>query len=429
MKRIVSIILPLLLLLSACGPKAAAPAASGDCDWMGRDKAFHERYQLEEAVVMSRHNLRSPLTGKGSVTSRVTPHEWFSWTSGPGELSRKGAILESQMGQFFGQWIVGEGLWGLNAEPEEGRVRFYANSMQRTIATARSFAATFLPMCDIEVEHHYPVGTMDPVFEPALTRDDQEFVQTATAQMTAFGGDSGIEGFGDPIAPNLRLLEKVLDIRHSPAALGDTVSFCTTDSKLLLASSKEPGMKGGLNMARLAVDALILQYYENPDDAGAGFGRRLSHRQWESIGDILSWYHTILFGTEAVSRNVSELLAETIACELEVPERSFSFLCGHDSNLLSLLAAVGAEPYSLPETIEHLTPIGGKLVITKWKAEDGEYYAALDYVYASDTQIRTMQMLDMSNPPQSYPIHLDGLETNGDGLYRLSDVILRLRSL
>ena len=400
------------LLVPACQPDVnPEPKPAPQTEWISRPEAFQQNYTLDQMVVLSRHNIRSPLTGKGSAISRITPHEWFEWTSRPGELSRKGAILEAQMGQFFGLWMIDEGLWECNAIPSEGQVRFYANSMQRTIATARSFAATFLPMADISVEHHYPVGIMDPVFTPALTRDDDEFVQTATAQ-------AGLQDM--PSDQTIKLLERVLDIRHSPAAKGDTSAFCTTDMQLSMVAGDEPRMKGGLHLAMSAADALTLQYYEDPDDRTSAFGKHLTHRQRIDIADLINWYRTVLFGSETVSRNVSAILADTVADELETPGRVFSFLCGHDSNQFSLLTAIDAE--------ETNTPIGGKLVIVKWKGFDGEYYASLDYVYASDSQLRTMEQLDMSNPPQHYSISLRGLDANPDGLYLMSDVISRLRS-
>ena len=40
----------------------------------------HEGYTLEQVVVLSRHNIRSPLSGGGSVLGMITPHEWFSWS-------------------------------------------------------------------------------------------------------------------------------------------------------------------------------------------------------------------------------------------------------------------------------------------------------------------------------------------------------------
>ena len=84
-----------LLCLTLLLQGAAVYAAN---DFPSRPEGFRDRYTLSEAVVLSRHNIRSPLSGPGSVLSRITPHEWFSWTSAPGELSRKGAVLETQMG-------------------------------------------------------------------------------------------------------------------------------------------------------------------------------------------------------------------------------------------------------------------------------------------------------------------------------------------
>ena len=40
--------------------------------------------------------------------------------------------------------------------------------------------------------------------------------------------------------------------------------------------------------------------------------------------------------------------------------RKFTFLCGHDSTVASVLAALGAEEYRLPGAIEPSTPIGVK---------------------------------------------------------------------
>ena len=101
----------------------------------GRGSLSHEGYTLEQAVVMSRHNIRSPLSGKGSVLERVTPRQWFEWSSNPSELSLRGGATETLMGQYFRKWLEEEGLFPENYHPEEDEVRFYANSKQRTIAT------------------------------------------------------------------------------------------------------------------------------------------------------------------------------------------------------------------------------------------------------------------------------------------------------
>ena len=64
-----------------------------------RSDDFKAKYELKEVVVMSRHNIRSPLTSGGAAYMRVTPYEWFKWTSPSSQLSQRGGVLETEMGQ------------------------------------------------------------------------------------------------------------------------------------------------------------------------------------------------------------------------------------------------------------------------------------------------------------------------------------------
>lgn len=108
--------------------------------------------------------------------------------------------------------------------------------------------------------------------------------------------------------------------------------------------------------------------------------------------------------------------------ELRSPDRKFTFLVGHDSNLSSVLTALGVEEYELPNAIERKTPIGSKLVIEKFVGPDGKEYADLNLVYQSIDQLRNMELLSLENPPMVYPISLKGLKKNADGLYNLADL-------
>lgn len=61
-----------------------------------RSDDFRAKYELKEVVVMSRHNIRSPLTSGGTAYMRVTPNEWFKWTSPSSQLSLRGGVLETE---------------------------------------------------------------------------------------------------------------------------------------------------------------------------------------------------------------------------------------------------------------------------------------------------------------------------------------------
>ena len=383
---------------------------------MPRPEGFAERYAREEMVILSRHNIRSPLSGPGSVLSRITPHAWFDWSSEPGELSLRGGALEMEMGQFFREWLIGEGFIEKNAVPKANDVRFYANSIQRTRATARAFAAGMFPMADIDVEQHTPLGTMDPVFNPQITRLSDGFLAKAYAEIEAMGGTDG------PLKEKYALLEKVLDIKASPAAKNDTTSFVRFPSSVRFEMGKEPMMTGGLKMACSASDALTLQYYEEPDAVKAGFGHKLSEKEWADVSSVKDWYQELLFATPSVAVNVACPMLREILHELQNSWRKFTFLCGHDSNIGSVLAALGVEPYSALGAIETKTPIGGKILFQKFRGQDGREYVDIWLVYATADQLRELSILSLQHPPMAIQLHLKGLTPNADGLYLFTDV-------
>lgn len=387
---------------------------------------FHSRYTLKEAVVLSRHNIRSPLSGPESALGRLTPHEWFHWSSGKSELSLRGGVLETEMGQFFRKWLVSEGLMDENHLPAAGSMRFYANSMQRTIATAQYFSSGMLPVADVEIEHHYDLNTMDPVFTPQLTVASDDYCARARQQIADLFGNGSLEGIGDKLAENYALLQDVLDVEQSAAwQAGEFSGFKTDDTNILLELNKEPSMTGSLKTACSASDALVLQYYEESDELKAAFGHQLSLSDWEKISAVKDYYGDILFTAPLVAINVAHPLLQTILEELKTEGRLFTFLCGHDSNLGSVLAALGLAEYTLPQAIESKTPIGSKLVFEKWEGADGSQYAAINLVYQRVDQLRQMPLLMLENPPMVFPVALEGLTANEDGLYKLSDLEAR----
>ena len=393
-----------------------------------RSDDFHQRYTLKEVVVLSRHNIRSPLSGKKSTLRRITPHEWFQWSSAPSELSLRGGVLETMMGQYFRKWLVSEGLMKENEMPEEGAMRFYANSMQRTIATAQYFSSGMLPVANIRVEHHCEIGKMDPVFNPQLTDVTDDFRRQAMQEITAMGGEKGLNGISEKMADNFRLLEQVLDMKQSAACRqGDTCRFRTDDLQIHLVQNREPAMGGSFRLACQAADALVLQYYEESDAVKAAFGDTLSLEEWEKISEIKDWYGDVLFTAPVVAHQVAAPLLKTIAEELQTEGRKFAFLCGHDSNIGSVLAAIEAEDYSLPQTIEKKTPIGSKLVVEKWQDAKGQYFVSVNLVYQSTEQLRQLSLLDLNNPPVVFPLQLKGLTMNHDGLYPMDDVLQRFK--
>ena len=126
-----------------------------------------------------------------------------------------------------------------------------------------------------------------------------------------------------------------------------------------------------------------------------------------------------------VSVNVAHPLLQEIRNEMETDGRLFTFLCGHDSNVGSILAALEAEEFELPNAIETRTPIGCKLVFTKWNDAEGKSHWGVDMVYLTPEQLRGMPLLGQGNSPMIFPITLAGLEQNEAGLYNEDDLLGR----
>ena len=343
-----------------------------------RSDDFRAKYQLKEVVVMSRHNIRSPLTSGGAVYKRVTPYEWFNWSSPSSQLSLRGGVLETEMGQFFRKWLVGEGLLPENYRPEGDEVLFYANSRQRTFATAKYFSAGFLPFANVEITHKLAEDKMDPVFTPQFTKMNDAYRQQVLSEINALHG--GPRVLMTSVQPTLTLMEEILDMAHSPC-------------------------------------------YES--ESMAAFGHELTEDQWRAICAVKEVYDALLFTTHSAAVNLAYPLVSRIREELHNDGRKFMFLCGHDSNLASIGAALGFDYPETEHALELHTPIGSKLVFEKW-TDGSDEYVAINLVYQSVSQLQGRTLLSLEVPPMVMPVTVEGLTANEDGLYRLSDLDNRM---
>ena len=403
----------LAAILFSCGISVQAQTKRPD--------DFRAKYQLKEVVVMSRHNIRSPLTSGGAAHTRVTPHQWFAWTSPSSQLSLRGGVLETEMGQFFRKWLVGEGLLPDNYRPEGSEVLFYANSRQRTFATAKYFSAGFLPFANVEIQHKYFEDKMDPVFTPKFTKMNAKYRQQILDEMQTIHG--GPQAWMQSVQPTLTMMEDILDMAHSPAAKNDTTHFRYDDTQFVLEKGDEPKMKGGYKLANSVADALVLQCYES--ESMTAFGHQLTEKQWRDICAVKEVYDALLFTTHSAAVNLAYPLVSRIREELHHIGRKFTFLCGHDSNLASIGAALRLRYPETEQAFELHTPIGSKLVFEKW-SDGTEEYVAINLVYQRVGQLQNRTLLSPDEPPMVKPVTIDGLTPNSDGLYRLSELDARM---
>ena len=171
---------------------------------------------------------------------------------------------------------------------------------------------------------------------------------------------------------------------------------------------------------------MTFQYYEEADEKKAAFGHDLTMEDWQLLHSVVDAYTEMLFCAPLVSVNVAHPLLQEIRAEMTAENRKFTFLCGHDSNVASVLAAMNTEEYLLPDTVEQDTPIGVKLVFERWLTESGDAFWQVSLVYQSTAQLRAIEQLTLENPPSKVPLRFSGISANEDGMIPEADLFALL---
>ena len=369
-------------------------------------------YTLEQVLIMSRHNLRAPLANNGSVLEQSTPRAWPQWDVPGGQLTTKGGVLEGYMGHYMREWLAQQGMVTTGECPPADSVYAYANSLQRTVATAQYFITGAFPGCDVPVHHQPEMGTMDPTFNPVVTDNSAAFSRAAVSAMAA--GRAKLH-LGD----SYRLLEELVDYRASPACKEKKIcSLSEAKDSFSADYQKEPGVSGPLKVGNSLVDAFTLQYYEGFAPDQVAWGGIKTDRQWRVLSRLKNGYQDSLFTSPEVARNVAAPLVKYIDNALVTEQAKapkITLLVGHDSNIASLLMALDFKPYRLHDQYER-TPIGGKIVFERWRDGGGNRdLMKIEYVYQSTKQLRDAAPLTLDAPPQRVTLELKGCPTDSNG--------------
>lgn len=140
-------------------------------------------YCLEDVVVFSRHNIRSPLSTSGSELSLITPYEWVDWGVEAAHLTGRGGRIEQKMGEWFRADL------DEFASFDKDNTLFYSNSKQRTIKTGEKFIEGF--GAGLPLYYRFQDDSMDPIFNPAYPFMNARLRDRILADMNAIGGVEG----------------------------------------------------------------------------------------------------------------------------------------------------------------------------------------------------------------------------------------------
>lgn len=389
-----------LSVIAAFTSGVSAQAAEGDM-------------QLQQVLLFSRHNLRAPLADNGSVLEQSTKKSWPQWDVPGGQLTTKGGVLEVYMGNYTRQWLAQQGLVQNGSCPDASNVFVYANSLQRTVATAQFFINGAFPGCDISVTHQDAMGTMDPIFNPVITDDSDEFNKKALAAMTAANEKLALK-------PAFQRLEKIVDYKTAPACNNKKqCDLSNGQNKFTAENGKEPNVSGPLKAGNSLMDAFTLQYYQGFPLEQVAWGQIKTPEQWQELSAIKNGYQNVLFTTPDVAREVAAPLVDYIRSQLIDQDKAnapkVTLMVGHDSNIASLLTALQVKPYELPGQYEN-TPIGGQVVFERWHdGKTNKDLLKIEYVYQTAEQLRDADVLSLKNPPKRVTLQLEGCPTDANG--------------
>ena len=399
---------------------------------------YAQQLVLEKVTVVSRHGVRAPLDSYLSTLDEMTGDnfQWPRWAVPGSNLTLRGGALEMLFGEYFRLWLDDEHLYEKCAKVQD--VYFGASSKQRTIATARSFAAGLFPLMAVPIDYKLTadsaIGFLDRDYLPLLNCvsapdgnfDTNKFKEEAYREL------------GQLQAPSYQFLEEVLRMEQSRYAkkkgiahFDDKVGVCLNFYNSATGCPLEPTMCGGLKDANMASDAFILLYYEMANATDSVFGRKLSFEDWKKLASVKDSYGHILFSkAPIISVNVSHCMLKRIQTELSASGHKFAFFCTHDSMIESLLAALRNTPDTLENSIEAKTPIGCKLVFEQWTETcclNPKKYIRIRMLYQSADQIREMRIMDLANPPMSCELTFEGLKKASNGMYYYDDFMKHLQ--
>jgi glucose-1-phosphatase len=376
-------------------------------------QAVPEDYQLEQILLMSRHNLRAPLASDSSALEESTAQSWPEWDVPGGLLTTKGGVLEVYMGHYMREWLADLSLVTSGECPAPRSVYAYANSLQRTVATAQFFVTGAFPGCDVPVHHQEKIGTMDPVFSPVITNNSPEFKERAVQAMEKQREEL-------KLTDSYKLLEKIVEYSNSPACKEKQQCELTALKDTFSANATEwPRVNGPLKVGTALVDAFMLQYYEGFPLDQVAWGQIKTDQQWRVLSQLKNSHQDIMFTSPEVARNVAAPLVKYIQQALVGKDAAngpkVALMVGHDANIASLLTALQFKPYQLPEQYER-TPIGGKIMFQRWHDKgNNRDLMKVEYVYQSAEQLRNGDVLTLKHPPRRVTLRLEGCPTDVNG--------------
>lgn len=310
---------PILLLSTALLAACAAPAPGADAS-----PAAPDSLKLEKVVMLMRHGVRPP-TKAAVVPPGYSNEKWPDWPVDFGLLTPHGAAGVKLLGEADRGYFGARGLFP-DGCPAAGTIVLKASYKERTINTAQSWAAGFMPGCAADVAH--PAGSDDDAIFHGLdgglaSFDGKRAYDAALAQAP----EGGLAAETERYRGELTLLAKVLNCALPACPL------IAEPSRLVAQPHDRPDLEGPLDVGSTASQTLALEYLEGKPMSEVGWGR-VSRAEIEQ----LLRFHPLKFSYSnrpgyIAAAAAAPIVSEIVAALGEKSPARLTLLAGHDTNV------------------------------------------------------------------------------------------------
>lgn len=412
--RILSVVVLLSLVAVGTGRAEIPPTPPG--------------WQIERAVIVSRHGVRAPEQSKATLDARAAT-AWPSWPVEPGFLTPRGEELMRLMGGFYRVLYGGRGLVQADNCPGAGTVAAWADVDQRTRVSAAALLAGMYPRCaNLSARHQSNLLQPDPLFRPQPSAAcPMDPTANRSAVLARMGG--GFASLRRAHAPALEMMQSILCPNGATATAAGTGSCgeAVQPDRLEVDSSNRLIVRGPIGFAGVAAENFLLETAENMPKDQVAWGR-IGH---ESVLRELLTVHQATMDltrrTKPIAQQLgSNLLAHVVATlqdghnfpgQPRDPEPvRVGYLVGHDVNIVNLAGMLDLD-WLVPGFVPGDASPGGALAFELFRDErhGGRRFVRLAYYAQTLDELQRAARLDYRYPPGMMAVRLPACAAEAQG--------------
>jgi 4-phytase/acid phosphatase len=378
--------------------------------------------QLKQVIVFGRHSVRSPVAPT-SYLNTFSAQVYPDFGVSPGILTENGKKLETLLGAYYRLRLTQEGLLTGNDAADANFVYFRANTLERTIDTAKALAAGMLPAASVNVNYYGPTES-DPLFDPVGAGVSRLDLQKALAAVQGRVGGNG-ESLSTAYAAELALIRATLfgyppGQSPAPPAPAGKIDVTAIPIDVTIGAPGMPVNLGGLTQVASAIDPFLMEYADGLPNSSVGWGQLTAagisqtFRLYNLDLDLLvrTPYVATVTSSNVASHVVRSMVqsatGNAMAGALGTPSTKLIVMIASDVNITAFASLYHLD-WLLPGYPSDTCSPGGAIVFELRQSQrTGQYIIRASYIGQTLDQLHNLTTLTLAAPPASAPLFIPG---------------------